>query len=454
MRKEYGPVFRVRRSAVWLVLISAGAVWCVPVVAQANEADDLKAMSAELEMLKQSYINEVRRLREVDARLLAVQARLKAAGIQPEGTMTQTGQQTAEGAATVGGSDGGNGARTAHEGQSVGHTAADKEKATKRSVDDFLQQEHVAFDRRFVMEGGVTYSRYDRNQLALNGFLALDSIFLGNISVDKVASDTLTYSLAARYSLTPRWNIGVSVPFLQRQITYQKGGAGGAASSYAELSQGSSVTPGDTTLNLSYRLLPETDNRPDIVLTGSVIAPTGRSPYGISWETINAGQDASGNSFVQFSVPTKQATGNGLWGYGASLSMVKTMDPALVFANLGYTGYLSRHFKDIGIDPNVQNPGRVKLGESFSYTLGLAFALNDRTSLSLAVSDQISRQAKIKYDGQRWQSLIGSNANAATFSLGMTYALNKRTTLVTTLGVGLTPDAPDFTLGIKVPFIL
>lgn len=444
MTKEYGHQIWVGSSVALAVMVGIGSI-CAPVVAQANEADDLKAMSVELETLKQSYINEVRRLREVDARLLAVQAKLKAAGVEPDGKTTQAEQQP---------SAGGNDTASAGEGDSVGHTAADKEKATKRSIDDFLQQEHVAFDRQFVIEGGVTYSRYDRNQLALNGFLALDAIFLGNISVDKVASDTLTYSLAARYSLTPRWNIGVSTPFLQRQITYQKGGAGGSAASYAELSQGSSVTPGDTTMNLSYRLLPETDSRPDIVLTASVIAPTGRAPYGISWETINAGKDASGNSFVQFSVPTKQATGNGLWGYGASVSMVKTMDPALVFANFGYTGYLSRHFHDIGIDPSVQNPGRVKLGESFSYALGLAFALNDRTSLSMAVSDQISRQAKIKYDGQSWQSLIGSNANAATFNLGMTYALNKKTTLVTTLGVGLTPDAPDFTLGIKVPFIL
>ncbi|ANJ66940.1 hypothetical protein A9404_05710 [Halothiobacillus diazotrophicus] len=435
----------LKQGLALAVSVGLGMV-AAPQATQANEVDDVNALSAELQTLRESYVKEVRRLREVDARLLAIQAQLKAAGVQPDG---QTTRAEPSGGPTAASSN-----TTAGETSEVGHTAADKEKATKRSVDDFLQQEHVAFDRRLVIEGGITYSRYDRNQLALNGFLALDSIFLGNISVDKVASDTLTYSLAARYSLTPRWNIGVSTPFLQRQITYQKGGAGGSAASYAELSQGSTVTPGDTTFNLSYRLLPETQDWPDIVLTGSVIAPTGRAPYGISWETINAGQDASGNSFVQFSVPTKQATGNGLWGYGVSLSMVKTMDPALIFTNFGYTGYLSRHFNDIGIDPSVQNPGRVKLGESFSYALGLAFALNDRASLSLSVSDQISRQARIKYDGQPWQALIGSNANAATFNLGMTYALNKRTTLVTTLGVGLTPDAPDFTLGIKIPFIL
>ena len=41
--------------------------------------------------------------------------------------------------------------------------------------------------------------------------------------------------------------------------------------------------------------------------------------------------------------------------------------------------------------------------------------------------------------------VIGSDANAASLNLGVTYALNQHTTLVTLLGIGLTPDAPDFT---------
>lgn len=427
-----------------LLVSAVGAILAVSgTPAMASEVDELRALRSELELLKKSYVNEVRRLRVIDARLLAVQARLKAAGVEPDGQVaTPEAQPTTTASADTGTES------------AVGRTEADKQKATKRSVDDFLQQEHVAFDRPFVLEAGVTYSRYDRNQLSLNGFLALDAIFLGNIAVDNVASDTMTYTLAARYGLSPRWNVGVSVPFLQRWVSYQKGGAGGSAASYAEISRTGDLTVGDTTLNVSYRLLPETASRPDVVLTGNVIVPTGKAPYGIDWETVQGGQDADGNSFVQFSVPSEQATGNGLWGYGLTLSMVKTLDPALVFANLGYTGYVSRHFDDLDIDPATKNPGEVSLGSSFSYGLGVAFALNDRTSLSMSLSQQLTRQAKTRYDGQDWVSLIGSDANSATFNLGMTYALSRKITLVTILGVGLTPDAPDFSLGIKVPYAL
>lgn len=411
-----------------------------PMAWAANEADNVEQLRAELDELKQRYVNEVRRLREIDARLMAVQTRLSEAGVEPEGDLEPSPSLGAQ-------ADAGEAAGSAP-------TAEDKRQATRRSVDDFLQQEHVAFDRPLVLEAGFEYSRYDRTQLTLNGFLALDAIFLGNIAVDNVASDTFKYTLAARYGLTPRWNIGVSAPFIQRYTTYQKGGAGGSAAAFAEVDQTSDLAIGDTTVNISYRLLPETASRPDVVLTGSVIAPTGREPYGIDWRVIETGEDADGNSFVRFAVPEEQATGNGLWGVGASVSAVKTLDPALLFANFGYTHYISRSFDDLNNDPDTVNPGEVSLGDSWSWGLGLAFALNDRASLSMSYSQQINGKARTKYDGEEWVDLIGSDANSAMFNLGLTYALGKKTTLVTTLGVGLTPDAPDFTLGIRIPYAL
>ena len=435
------------KKSAWMFSVCVGMA-SVP-AAHANDADELKALSAQLNQLKQSYVNEVRRLRDVEAQLLAVQARLKQAGVEPEGGQSTNSTQTAQAAAPQ------QGAASTTE---VAHTQADKDRATKRSVDDFLQEQHVAFDRKLVVELGASYSHYDRNQLTLNGFLALDAIFLGNISVDRVTSDTLTYTLAARYSLTPNWNVGVSLPFLQRQVTYQKGGAGGSAGAYGELTQNGSVDVGDTTLNLSYRLLPETETRPDVVLTGSVIAPTGQAPFGISWTNqtvqVPSSDPAQAPSTLTIAVPDKLATGNGLWGYGLSMTAVKTLDPALVFANFGYTGYIPRHFDNLATDPNVQNPGDVSLGSSFTYGLGLAFALNDKTSISMSFSDQLTRSARVRYDGGNWTTLVGSSANAGTFNLGMTYALSPKTTLVTTIGVGVTPDAPDFTLGVKVPFML
>ncbi len=50
--------------------------------------------------------------------------------------------------------------------------------------------------------------------------------------------------------------------------------------------------------------------------------------------------------------------------------------------------------------------------------------------------------------------MIGSDANSALFNLGVTYALSEQATIVGLLGIGLTPDAPDFSLGFRVPYSL
>lgn len=96
----------------------------------------------------------------------------------------------------------------------------------------------------------------------------------------------------------------------------------------------------------------------------------------------------------------------------------------------------------------------MKLGGSYYFGAGVAFAFNERTSLSISFSDKLSARASTRYKNGQWLKVIGSDANAATLNLGITYALNQKTTLVSLLGIGLTPDAPDFTLAFKVPYSL
>jgi len=184
------------------------------------------------------------------------------------------------------------------------------------------------------------------------------------------------------------------------------------------------------------------------VLTFGFTAPTGRAPYGIPWKTIQPGGDQN----LRFAVPEKQPTGNGVWQTNIGMSAVKTMDPAIVFANFGYIHSFPRSFDDIDTDPQTRSPGTVKLGNSYYFGAGVAFAFNERTSMSLSFNDKLSNKAALHSKGSPWTKVIGSDANAATFNMGVTYALSQHTTLVTLLGIGLTPDAPDYSLTFKVPY--
>ncbi|PKH76594.1 hypothetical protein CXF96_01090, partial [Stenotrophomonas sp. Betaine-02u-21] len=228
-----------------------------------------------------------------------------------------------------------------------------------------------------------------------------------------------------------------------------KGGAGGSAAAVAE-EETSGNGIGDIGLSANYRLFGERGWKPETVLTAGVTAPTGREPYGVDWTVLERDDD----DYIRFAVPKEQPTGNGVWQANVGLSIVKTADPAILFANAGYIHSFEASFDDLDGNPDTVNPGDVKLGGSYYFGAGVAFAFNERTSLSISFSDKLSARASTRYRNGQWMKVIGSDANAATFNLGVTYALNQKTTLVSLLGIGLTPDAPDFTLAFKVPYML
>ncbi|AKC88281.1 hypothetical protein WQ53_07980 [Pseudoxanthomonas suwonensis] len=417
----------------------------------ADEAE-LRQLTQDLAELKAAYAQEVRRLRELDMQVQALQARL-AGRVPAAGQVVAAPAAAAAAAATAQAAPAPSSTAPPPSQEGYASTAAEAEKAraesVSRSVSDVKEQTRTLFTQRFVIENGLSYNRYDRKQLTLNGFLALDAIFLGSIAIENVESDTVNYNLAARWGVLPRLTLNMDVPYLWRKTIYQKGGAGGAAGAIAqEETTGSGI--GDVTFSGNFLLLPEKNSRPETVLNFGVTAPTGQEPYGIPWIVLERDDD----EFIRFAVPEKQPTGNGAWQASVGLSAVKTSDPAIMFGNIGYTYSREASFDDIDNNPATVNPGDVKLGNSFYFGAGVAFAFNERTSFSMSLSNRLSARARTRYDGQPWSKVIGSDANSAMFNLGVTYALNEQATMVGLLGIGLTPDAPDFTLGFRLPYSL
>lgn len=416
--------------------------------AEPDQTATVQQLRQQLETLKRNYIAEIRRMRALEARLMALEA--KAATAQKTAAQAEA-QQSASAVPQAGKPAD----KTPPTVAANNRPSARKKPVAPKTVRRSLQSvaKVASFEPQLTLEAGVAYSHYDRNELTLNGFLALDAIFLGNIAINKVTSDKLTYSLAARYGFAPRWQAGVTVPFIQRSVTYQKGGVGGAANVVGETSQSAGPELGDVSLNLSYQL-----NEPkneDVLWSAQleVTAPTGSEPYGISSHRRTVYAPGSNDS-VDIEVPDKLATGNGLWGYGVTLSAIKTLDPTVLFANVGYSAFVPGHFNDIDSDPNTRTPGDVQLGDTWQFGVGAAFAFNRSTSLTLSFSDQLRSAARIRSDGSGWTRLIGSDANAATLNASLTYALSAQQLLIGALSIGLTPDAPDFSFQLRMPFTM
>lgn len=396
----------------------------------------VEALKQELIELKQRYEAQQNALMVLEQRVRQVEAAPPAA--PPPKRLTRSPAESVKGGQSV--AAGAPGASGSSYGQSL---EDDSEPA--QSVSNLYDEASGFFGRgKFSVETGITYTHYDTRALTLNGFLALDSIFLGNINLDRIKADNWTLDLTARYNLDQRWQFDINVPVVYRESTYSSGGAGGAGPVTSDATVTRDPTIGDVNVGVAYKFLDESEDWPDAVFTLRVKAPTGKDPYGI--KLVN---DPTNDNL---SVPESLPTGNGVWAITPGISLVKTFDPAVLFGSLSYTYNMEDSFSDISAQANSKVPGDVKLGNSWQIGAGIAFALNEKMSMSFSVSDQFASKSKIKPDGGDWQSISNSDYNAANFNIGMTLAATDNLTIVPNLSIGLTDDSPDFSFSLKFPY--
>lgn len=405
---------------------------------QAAPDPELEALKQELLALKQRY--------EVQQKALAVlEQRVRQVEEQPA---SPPPKRLAKSPADLKGNPGvstGTAVASGASGSSYGQSLANDSQPAQ-SVSNLYDEASGFFGGgKFSFETGITYSRYDSRQLVLNGFLALDSIFLGAINLDRIKADTWTLDLTGRYNLDNRWQFDLNVPVVYRESTYQSGGGNsGSANVTTEDTVKEDPTIGDVNFGIAYKFLDESANTPDAVVTLRVKAPTGKDPFGIKLVRV------ADNS--NLAVPESLPTGNGVWSITPGISLVKTFDPAVLFGSLSYTYNMEESFDDISSNPAVETPGKVRIGDSFQIGAGIAFALNEKMSMSFSVSDLVQRKSKLKEDGGDWQAVVSSDANAGYFNIGMTIAATDNLTIVPNLSIGMTDDAPDFQFSLKLPY--
>jgi len=311
------------------------------------------------------------------------------------------------------------------------------------AVVEIAQEQQGRFGNRFGFDLGIGYSHFDNARISLNGFLALDAIFLGTISIDQINSDVFTIDPTVRYGVSDRLFVDANLPLLYRATNFRSGGAGGSASALVEKTV-RDAGPGDASLGASYRLFAETAGRPDVVVSARVKFPTGRHPFGVEFVEV---EGSEGN----LQVPRSLATGTGVYGGSLGVAVLKTLDPMVVFGNFTYFHNFARDFADI--DENEGDvPGRVAIGDAWQFGAGLAFALNDKSSIAMSYSQRIVNRTRLTPEGLSERVVAGSQANVGIVNLGATFSLGPRLALVTNVGIGLTDDSPDMSFNIRLPF--
>lgn len=150
----------------------------------------------------------------------------------------------------------------------------------------------------------------------------------------------------------------------------------------------------------------------------------------------NAGPDLIGR--VTWDTGTGKRTDDGVpLGFGfdeleGRLTALYRQDPMVFIGTAGYAYTFERD----GTRP----------GEEYLFSLGTTLAVSPETSLSFFL-DQVYREEQ-ESDGRR---IDGSDQLASSFTFGSSIIVGPRTLLRLTAGIGLTDDAPDYTVGISLP---
>ena len=304
----------------------------------------------------------------------------------------------------------------------------------------------------FQIETNVAYSHNESSRLIVSGFSVLPLIILGSLQSERIKSDSISPTLRFRYGILKDFQGGVDVPLVYQTQSHIR--LSNASSSL--VTEGSdNFGLGDIEASLTYQPIYERGWIPDVTISLRGHAPIGRSQFDIFKTIAGKGPFLDVEDFVQRLNAEGLPIGTGFWSVSGSLSATKAFDPIVLFGSLGYTYNIARNVTAVSIvgipseggillRPEALNVD-IKSGDSVFFSLGAAVAMTGQLSMNFSFSDRIGFSTISS--GQR---VPGSATNVGQFGAGITLGVSPSVTLDFLGSIGLTPDAPNFALGVSL----
>ena len=268
----------------------------------------------------------------------------------------------------------------------------------KRELDQFLRAQKLLFKPGEIqLEFGANYAHdAEAGQVS-----PLAPVFISRFAS---ANFLMRYGLAEDLE----FNFAVPVVYTERERDFRPFGP--LFPSSPDFTREAGVGLGDINWAFRYAALHEDRGLPEVTLNVNAKSDTGDDDRGL---------------------------GTGDWNVGTGVSLVKTIDPVVVFGSLGYTwtlGTLEVEERD------------VDHGDQIPYSIGMGFSLNDRVSVSMAMAGAAIRRTEINGN-----EISGSGLDINSLQFTTTVQLAKRVYLEPFVGFGLTDEAADFLVGINIP---
>lgn len=290
-----------------------------------------------------------------------------------------------------------------------------------------------------ILEPSLQLSNSQVNRFTFLGVELIDTVLIGLIEASDTDRNLISAALTARYGLSNRLEAELKVPYTWRSdqatTTLVNTEQGGDNPSRRTDLDGNDI--GDVELALHYQLNAGKDGWPFFIGNLRYKSTTGTGPWDVT-------RNAQGEG-------TELPTGSGFHAIEPSLTMIFPSDPAVFFANLGYLFHLE---DDVDARfPNGQGGFNVvesaDPGDTFRFSFGMGFALNQKASFTLGYKHDFIRETTTVINGSQ---LTSERLSVGAMLLGFGYRLSDTSTANINLEFGVTADAPDVVLSLRIPF--
>lgn len=231
------------------------------------------------------------------------------------------------------------------------------------------------------------------------------------------ADHTVKHDISVSYGILDNLSMSMGIPFVYRYNEY---------GTDEELDE---TDIGDIHFGVGFQ--PYRSEAGEIRTTCSlgVTLPTGRSPYEINTDT-------------------ELSTGSGKYSFSAGASFSKQVDPVVFFWKIGYSHSLDLTGLDYIVSDTYTLEG-VNPGDSYSVSLGLAYAMSYSVSMNMSFGYSYGFSSTYSYK-ELLNKIKSGDSASGSFSIGVGYKIARKTTISISLGYGLTGSG--FTLTTRIPF--
>jgi hypothetical protein len=293
---------------------------------------------------------------------------------------------------------------------------------------------------RFTIEPSFSHAHSNSTAVAIEGYTVIPALLIGLINISEIQRDIFVGAVSLKYGISSKLEAAVRVPYLSiNEDLRERDVFQGTPVDTLRESSGEGL--GDVEISARYQLTDGLDGWPYVIGGMRVKTPTGEGPYDVDQRVI---RDSQGNPI---GIELKnRPTGSGFWAFEPGLSFIYPSDPAVLFGNLSYVWTLKE-------EQGFENGGTVDPGDIIRFGFGMGFAFNERTSFSLGYDHSVIRKTSF----ERNNDLFAANFDRiqiGSLSFGLSQRLSPATSLSLTVSIGVTENAPNSEITLKLPISL